>query len=364
MVKEKLAFVDHSFHKKTGSTDFLPEIFRERYRVVNFYDETWNYGPGVDINKLREGNFKVIVFFQQLPSYRQLKKLSGARLIWIPMFDAETKLSGIGWRHSRLEWLSILSLGVKILSFSRKINDYAKFLGFESFYLQYFVNPGILPAHDQGKRNGLKIFFWQRTREIDWQLIKKLIGDSVVDQIIYRPNCDPGHKFFPPNDDDTKKYNIKTINDWLSREEYLGWLANCDVFFAPRRFEGIGQAFLEAMAAGLCVVSPDYPTMNEYITSGVNGLLYDWQKPESFDLSRGEEIGHKARLNAEDGFGRYKKDREGILKFVLAPAKYKPNPAFGALLEGYNFILRPWQLAKFFLKKLYVRYKNYSNNLH
>ena len=35
------------------------------------------------------------------------------------------------------------------------------------------------------------------------------------------------------------------------------------------------------MALGLLVVAPDRPTMNEYLVSGENGLLYDPAHPSS-----------------------------------------------------------------------------------
>jgi glycosyltransferase involved in cell wall biosynthesis len=35
------------------------------------------------------------------------------------------------------------------------------------------------------------------------------------------------------------------------------------------------MSLLETMAMGLCVVAPDTPTHNEYISDGITGLLYD-----------------------------------------------------------------------------------------
>jgi glycosyltransferase involved in cell wall biosynthesis len=43
---------------------------------------------------------------------------------------------------------------------------------------------------------------------------------------------------------------------------------------APRRYEGIGMAFLEAMAMEMCVVAENQSTANEYILSGKNVILY------------------------------------------------------------------------------------------
>ena len=37
MVKKKLAFVDHNFHKKTRCADFLREIFSEHFIIDDYW---------------------------------------------------------------------------------------------------------------------------------------------------------------------------------------------------------------------------------------------------------------------------------------------------------------------------------------
>jgi len=64
---------------------------------------------------------------------------------------------------------------------------------------------------------------------------------------------------------------------WGKREQYLKDLVKHNVYVAPRRFEGIGMSFLEAMAMGMCVVAENQPTANEYIVSGQNGILFEAQ---------------------------------------------------------------------------------------
>jgi glycosyltransferase involved in cell wall biosynthesis len=50
-------------------------------------------------------------------------------------------------------------------------------------------------------------------------------------------------------------------------------LAASDVFVFPSLYEGLGVSLLEAMAAGLPVVTTDRPPMNEIVQTGINGLL-------------------------------------------------------------------------------------------
>ena len=41
---EKVAFIAHSFHKKTHSFDFLINYLRDFFEVEEFYDEEWETG--------------------------------------------------------------------------------------------------------------------------------------------------------------------------------------------------------------------------------------------------------------------------------------------------------------------------------
>jgi len=50
-------------------------------------------------------------------------------------------------------------------------------------------------------------------------------------------------------------------------------LAASDVFVFPSLYEGLGVSLLEAMAAGLPVVTTDRPPMSEIVQTGINGLL-------------------------------------------------------------------------------------------
>jgi glycosyltransferase involved in cell wall biosynthesis len=50
-------------------------------------------------------------------------------------------------------------------------------------------------------------------------------------------------------------------------------LAASDIFVFPSLYEGLGVSLLEAMAAGLAIITSDRPPMNEVIELGENGLL-------------------------------------------------------------------------------------------
>jgi len=81
-----------------------------------------------------------------------------------------------------------------------------------------------------------------------------------------------------------------------SRGDVEDILAGCDVgvLCSTRRYkEGISNAILEYMAAGLVAVASDIGGTNEIIEDGVNGYLFECEDPD--DLSR------KLRMVLQDG---------------------------------------------------------------
>jgi glycosyltransferase involved in cell wall biosynthesis len=87
---------------------------------------------------------------------------------------------------------------------------------------------------------------------------------------------------------------------WEKREDYLRLLAQFNIYLAPRRHEGIGMAYLEAMAMGMCVVAENQPTANEYILSGENGILYGGNEarlyaPRAVAVAKMKQMGRAAR---------------------------------------------------------------------
>ena len=123
-------------------------------------------------------------------------------------------------------------------------------------------------------------------------------------------------------------------------------------FSLPRPAEGIGHSFIEAMALGHCVVAADRPTMNEYIRDGVNGLLYDPDRPRSLDFSRSRELGLAARASSAAGRKAWLDALPDIRRFLEEPARgfsRKAHHPFIALKGRAIARLRyfPWLLAAY-----------------
>ena len=77
MVKKKLAFVDHNYHKKTRSGDFLREIFSDHFIVDDYW---WSLKEESKLIKYLQ-NYENIFFFQTLIPSFDLLKLRGKNLM-------------------------------------------------------------------------------------------------------------------------------------------------------------------------------------------------------------------------------------------------------------------------------------------
>ena len=81
------------------------------------------------------------------------------------------------------------------------------------------------------------------------------------------------------------------------------------------------MSVLEAMASGHCVAAPNAPTMNEYISNGTNGLLYDLGRLARLDFAEAKVIGARARESVERGHERWLTSIPALLDFVTTPTE-------------------------------------------
>jgi glycosyltransferase involved in cell wall biosynthesis len=177
-------------------------------------------------------------------------------------------------------------------------------------YIQYFpdVNEFI-----PGKEN--EIFFWQRISNLNFSVLKKLLGKVKFNIHIHKA-VDPGHEFFMPEKEDIEYYNI-TFSDWFEKKsDFLELIKSKSIYFAPRLTEGIGQSFLEAMSMGKAVVAPDKPTMNEYITNNYNGYLYDFNNPQKINFRDVKKVQENAYKYMKEGNVTWNKEKIRIIDFI------------------------------------------------
>jgi glycosyltransferase involved in cell wall biosynthesis len=221
-------------------------------------------------------------------------------------------------RKPTSSWRKLRASGLRVVNFCRATHALFSGLGFESLCLQYW-QPRL--AQSVGMNEAPRVFFWARKGQIGWPLLKSLLGEQRPERIVFRAAADPGESLSMPSADDTREYRIEVITGWLDKAQYLELLTSCNVFMAPRLYEGIGQSFLEAMSLGLAVVAPDSPTMNEYIQHGRNGYLYASASPAPVDFSRLGTIREQALHDVSAGCLAWQAQEAALLAYLSSPAR-------------------------------------------
>jgi len=341
--KPTLAFVDHSFHKKTHSGDFLRELFSSHFTVMDIWDNSWNKGEEIDANEINKCDY--VFYFQVISPLNILIKLT-PKIIYAPMYDGE--------KFNDLYWKNIANLPIKIVCFSNKIYEHCKKYGVDAINVQYYFDPRLYKMDIPQDKN--HFFFWHRG-DIDFEEIKKIIKPESIDSFIYKSTVDPFKKREEVSEEDKVEYKIKTIEaDFIPKEDYLELLSRCNIYISPRKKEGIGMSFLEAMAMGHIIIGYDDATMNEYIKDNFNGYLFS-EDGKSIDFADANQIRKNSIISAEKGYKRWVEDKKNIIDFISS--EYKKKDKRWPLKNYFNYILYSLVVAKNNLKKKIVRlYKN------
>lgn len=298
---KKIIYVDHSYHKKTKSNEFILNYLKEFFDVEVVWDESWkNDGTLPPDLSFVDKNYLGVLFFQSLPQKEILKNIKNENIIFLPMYD--------GVSHDYDFWKDLYNL--KIINLSKTLHSKLKKWGLETMYIQYFCKP-----HDfiPGAKN--EVFFWQRLDRVNICTMEKIFDKQKIKMHIHKA-VDPYQKFMQPTREQEEKYKI-TYSDWFeTREQMLELADKKGIYIAPREYEGIGMSFLEAMAMGKAVVAVNNPTMNEYIEHGKTGYLYDLKNPKPIDLSNIEEVQKNAYQYMQEGYQKWERNKWKIIEFI------------------------------------------------
>lgn len=335
----KIAFIGHSHHVQTKSSDFFLKIVEGFGEIDYFWDDSWKTKILPDIPRETILLYDLLIVWQMDHFAQQFAGIH-PNIVFVPMYD-----SSMGQTSSF--WNSLT--GVKILSFSNAIHERATAAGLFSLRVQYFPDPtGVEVISDWSSLRG---FFWQRTTKLSWRQIAPLLKNASFSHFILHGAVDPvgGVSHILPSSEEKSRFHLEVTNWFEDRAAFLKTVAGANVNFAPRTDEGIGMAFLEAMAMGQLVVAPDRPTMNEYITHGWNGLLYDYADPRPLDFSQAKLLAERAKRCVELGREEWLRSIPGIIQFLKTPLEQ--------LVEGKSnpvVIITPVSHAKLYADSLPV----------
>jgi hypothetical protein len=313
----RIAYIDHSFHRTTRSTEFLPEILcRHGHVVDHFWDDAWQGGTPVAWSDV--ASHDVVIMFQSFcrPDERYFSR-SHPNVVYIPMLDQFGLWQGPLYNLSAF-WEPFQ--GSKVLNFSNALQSMTTAFGISSHFVRYYQP---VPASPVPAREGLHGFFWlRRELQLPWKTIRQLIEGARFDSFHLHLAIDPGTPAPQlPSAEEIARHRITTSTWFEHKSDLNAVMERANLYFAPRAEEGIGQSFLEAMGRGQCVVAPNQGTMNEYILPGVNGLLFDIHNPQPLDFSDVARLGERARESTIAGRAAWEAAEEELVRFVLTPSE-------------------------------------------
>ena len=308
---KKLLFIGHYFHNKTKSSQFILDILASKYEITSFY-----YNPYTDddnvFSNIKKSDFDVVVLWQIMPSIVTLKKYVTYKCIaFFPMYDSVEKIDSPIWTEYK---------ECNIINFCLAQHKKCKKYGLSSYYIKYFPKPQEITDWGDEK----SVFLWQRTNLINPEIVKKTLGGLSNFNTLYL------HKVLDPNETSKElshewKNKVK-ISTWFdTKEEMNNYMQACALYYAPRKLEGIGMSFLDAMAFGRCVIAPNNPTMNEYIQNGINGYLYSLKQPKKIKIKNIRKIQKNTIKYISDGYEKFQTDKFKILDWLEAPVEKNIN---------------------------------------
>ncbi len=306
-MKKKIAFIAHSYHKKTMSYKFIYDYLLEFFDIELIFDEEWETGKKIVWERFNN-EYHALIIFQMFPDEENFRKISNRNIIYMPMYDQIES-----WHFN--QWY--ICKNIKIVSFSSTLHKMLQNFGFNSIYIQYFIEPKeFSPGNDN------EVFFWQRLKKININTIKKIFKNSDVKIHIHK-TVDPGQEYIEPTKNDEEKFNI-TYSQWFdTKEEMQEFIKTKGIYIAPRYTEGIGMSFLEAMAQGKVVIANNKPTMNEYIKQGETGFLCNFKFPRPINLKNIKEIQKNTYNYAKIGYEKWLNERKYIIDYINEEPKTK-----------------------------------------
>ena len=302
-------FLTHPHHRYTQSFDWIQEAIGLPLRILHGDEATLReYLPSL---QTKPPPLLILFQLEHLAAWASCF----CPVMVFPMYDL-TRTTPDAYLASLRE--------VEWISFSRNLHQRLSGLGLSSRYLQYAPDPDGFPEVSWEK--GAQAYFWERMpAEMDDRAVRQILRGLGVESLEVRRLEDA---LFSSGKKIEKEGAERS---WQGREAYLRSLVDFNVYVAPRRHEGIGMAFLEAMAMGMCVVAENQPTANEYILSGRNGILYggDREKiypPRRMELSELARIGGEARKTIRGIHGEWLAKKVEIGRCVEAMLQRRIEP--------------------------------------
>ncbi len=302
---KKILFIGHTYHQKTKSADFVIDLLQEKYDITRYYVDPYQDNQDTFCRDLAPEYDYVICWQIMFPLSRLKKYTDYQKCIFFPMYDGICPYDNISWREYA---------DAKIICFCKSVYNELNRRGFDCEYIQYF--PPLQTPEISGDDKSL--FFWQRRQEIDLRTVSRLFNSAELQKVHLHKALDPQQSFT----DYPLEQNL-TVSTWFDKKDDMyALMMQSALYMAPRLEEGIGMSFLEAMSRGRCVIAPDNPTMNEYITDGRTGFLYNPADPQKICLKDIRRIQQNVIDYMSAGYQQWNMQKHKIAQWIEQPVKH------------------------------------------
>lgn len=273
---QKILFINNSYNfNKTASSRFFYDFLCQYYEV----DIELAENDQLPYDAINQRNYSAIISFYFQADF---SKFNCKNLIYVPMYD------GFVFCREKLAQLK----NVKLINFCKYLHKQALAFGFKSFYIQYYPEPHFQESQAPALRD--KLFYWQRRNTSFSQILKcfpsKISDLDCTKTILHSVTDGENEPFIKPDDEEIKNYNIEITSWFENKKDLLDILDTTKYYIAPRKQEGIGLSFLDAMSRGCVIIAHNDRTMNEYIKNGFNGYLINFDKPKKIKFKDFEQI--------------------------------------------------------------------------
>ena len=319
---ETILFINNSFNfNKTGSSRFFYDFLCEHYNV----DVELEENDSLPYETINQKNYFAIISFYYMADF---SKLTCKNLIYVPMYD--------GFIYCR-ETLNKLK-NVKIINFCKKLHKQSLAFGLKSIYLKYYPE---LNYNENTTRD--KLFYWQRRNTSFSQLLEcfpeKINEIDCSKTILHSVTDGDNEPFIKPSEEEIKNYNIEITNWFEKKSDLLDILDSTKYYIAPRKQEGIGLSFLDAMSRGCVIIAHNDCTMNEYINDGINGYLIDFDNPKKIKFKDYLYIKNNSLNTYKEGREEYIEKLSKLISFIDDTRNSKKR-IIGNIIAIIYFVVR------------------------
>src|SRR5690242_8996395 len=154
----RIAFLDHVFHRKTGSSAFFRDLLGEESVVDDWWIGVDAAGTAADIARILQGDYDRIIVWQVTRAAHRLAESVPEKTVFVPMWDEAVHLTDGDW--ARLS-------GIRTVSFCHAGHRRARENGVSSLYVRYYPDPEAFAVVTDFTTR--RAFLWQRSGAVTWR---------------------------------------------------------------------------------------------------------------------------------------------------------------------------------------------------